>query len=71
MRALCWEGVDKVSVQTVPDPRIENVRDVIVKVTASSVCGSDLHQWRGEFDVADQFLAADVDVFRAANRRRR
>jgi threonine dehydrogenase-like Zn-dependent dehydrogenase len=43
MRALCWEGVDKVSVQTVPDPRIENVRDVIVKVTASSVCGSDLH----------------------------
>jgi threonine dehydrogenase-like Zn-dependent dehydrogenase len=40
---LCWEGVNKVAVQTVPDPRIENDRDAIVKVTASSVCGSDLH----------------------------
>lgn len=43
MKALCWEGVNKVAVRTVPDPRIENARDVIVKVTASSVCGSDLH----------------------------
>jgi threonine dehydrogenase-like Zn-dependent dehydrogenase len=43
VKALCWEGVHKVAVQTVPDPRIENARDVIVKVTASSVCGSDLH----------------------------
>jgi threonine dehydrogenase-like Zn-dependent dehydrogenase len=43
VKALCWEGVHKVAVQTVPDPRIENGRDVIVKVTASSVCGSDLH----------------------------
>ncbi|HEV7900071.1 MAG TPA: zinc-dependent alcohol dehydrogenase [Planosporangium sp.] len=43
MKALCWEGVNKVAVRTVPDARIENARDAIVKVTASSVCGSDLH----------------------------
>jgi threonine dehydrogenase-like Zn-dependent dehydrogenase len=43
MKALCWVGVDKVSVETVPDPRIENSRDAIVKVIASSVSGSDLH----------------------------
>jgi threonine dehydrogenase-like Zn-dependent dehydrogenase len=43
VKALCWEGVDKVAVETVPDPRIENARDAIVRVTASSVCGSDLH----------------------------
>lgn len=43
MRALCWEGVGKVGVRTVPDPRIENARDAVVRVTASSVCGSDLH----------------------------
>nr|WP_205862185.1 zinc-dependent alcohol dehydrogenase [Planosporangium thailandense] len=40
---MCWEGVGRVAVRTVPDPRIENDRDAIVRVTASSVCGSDLH----------------------------
>jgi threonine dehydrogenase-like Zn-dependent dehydrogenase len=43
VKALCWEGVGRVAVRTVPDPRIINDRDVVVKVTASSVCGSDLH----------------------------
>jgi threonine dehydrogenase-like Zn-dependent dehydrogenase len=43
MKALCWVGVDEVSVETVPDPRIENSRDAIVKVTASSMSGTDLH----------------------------
>jgi threonine dehydrogenase-like Zn-dependent dehydrogenase len=43
MRAVCWEGVNRLSVQSVPDPRIENARDAIVRVTASSVCGADLH----------------------------
>jgi threonine dehydrogenase-like Zn-dependent dehydrogenase len=43
VKALCWEGVDRVAVRTVPDPRIENTRDAIVRVTTSSVCGSDLH----------------------------
>jgi threonine dehydrogenase-like Zn-dependent dehydrogenase len=43
VKALCWEGVDRVAVRTVPDPRIENAGDAIVRVTASSVCGSDLH----------------------------
>lgn len=43
MRALCWEGVNDLRVQTVPDPVIVNPRDAIVKVTASTTCGSDLH----------------------------
>jgi threonine dehydrogenase-like Zn-dependent dehydrogenase len=43
MRALCWSGVNEVSVQEVPDPRLLNRQDALVKVTASSVCGSDLH----------------------------
>jgi threonine dehydrogenase-like Zn-dependent dehydrogenase len=43
MKALCWVGVNKVSVETMPDPRIENARDAIVKVTATSVSGTDLH----------------------------
>lgn len=43
MRALCWNGINDLAVETVPDPSILNPQDAIVKVTMSSVCGSDLH----------------------------
>jgi threonine dehydrogenase-like Zn-dependent dehydrogenase len=43
VKALCWEGVNKVAVQEVPDPTIRNDQDVIVKVRRSVTCGSDLH----------------------------
>ena len=43
MKALCWEGVDKVSVEQVPDPQIRNSGDVILRVRRSVTCGSDLH----------------------------
>ncbi|WP_067824164.1 zinc-dependent alcohol dehydrogenase [Actinomadura kijaniata] len=43
MKALVWEGVNKLAVERVPDPEIRNDQDVIVKVTASTTCGSDLH----------------------------
>ncbi|MEA3251654.1 MAG: zinc-dependent alcohol dehydrogenase [Pseudomonadota bacterium] len=47
MRALTWQGTDKLSVETIPDPQIVNPRDAIVRVTMSSVCGSDLHLLNG------------------------
>ncbi|MFG3708827.1 zinc-dependent alcohol dehydrogenase [Micromonospora sp. NPDC047670] len=47
MRALCWEGVGKLAVRDVPEPRIRAEGDIIVKVRASSVCGSDLHLING------------------------
>jgi threonine dehydrogenase-like Zn-dependent dehydrogenase len=43
MRALCWKGVDDLRVENVPEPRIANPRDAIVRVTLSTTCGSDLH----------------------------
>jgi threonine dehydrogenase-like Zn-dependent dehydrogenase len=43
MRALCWEGVNDLRVSTVADPVIINPQDAILKVTMSSVCGSDEH----------------------------
>ncbi|MFC0534186.1 zinc-dependent alcohol dehydrogenase [Phytohabitans kaempferiae] len=43
MRALTWEGVNQVAAREVPDPRIENRQDMIVKVRRSVTCGSDLH----------------------------
>jgi threonine dehydrogenase-like Zn-dependent dehydrogenase len=47
MKALCWHGKKKVRVETVPDPRILNARDAIVKVTSTAICGSDLHLYNG------------------------
>src|SRR4051812_46734902 len=47
MRALCWEGVGKVKVETVPDPKILNPRDAVVKITSTAICGSDLHLYDG------------------------
>ncbi|WZH53334.1 MAG: glutathione-dependent formaldehyde dehydrogenase [Nocardioides alkalitolerans] len=43
MRALTWQGVNQLSVETVPDPRIVNPHDVVLRVRRSAVCGSDLH----------------------------
>ncbi len=43
MRALCWNGINDLRVETVPDPEIINPHDVILKVTMSTTCGSDLH----------------------------
>ncbi|MEV6318141.1 zinc-dependent alcohol dehydrogenase [Streptomyces sp. NPDC051776] len=43
MRALTWHGRRDVRVDTVPDPRIEQPTDAIVRITSTGVCGSDLH----------------------------
>lgn len=43
MRALCWNGVNDLAVQTVEDPSICNPHDVIVWVRLTTTCGSDLH----------------------------
>ena len=43
MRALIWNGINDLRVETVPDPTIVNPRDCILRVTMSTTCGSDLH----------------------------
>src|SRR5438874_13725223 len=43
MRALVWHGKGDVRCDTVPDPIIEDPRDIIVKITSTAICGSDLH----------------------------
>lgn len=47
MRANCWQGKKKMSVEQVPDPKILNSRDAIVKITSTAICGSDLHLYNG------------------------
>src|SRR6185312_9662996 len=43
MRANCWIGKHDMRVQNVPDPKILNDRDAIVRITSTAICGSDLH----------------------------
>ena len=47
MKALCWHGSNDVRVDTVPDPKILNPRDAIIKITSTAICGSDLHIYNG------------------------
>lgn len=47
MKAVCWYGKNDVRVETVPDPKILNPRDAIVRITATAICGSDLHLYNG------------------------
>jgi threonine dehydrogenase-like Zn-dependent dehydrogenase len=47
MRANCWEAPKHLKVQDVPDPKILNQSDAIVRITSTAICGSDLHLFNG------------------------
>jgi threonine dehydrogenase-like Zn-dependent dehydrogenase len=43
MKALCWHGKNDVRVDNVPDPKVVDPRDLVLKITSTAICGSDLH----------------------------
>jgi len=47
MKAVCWCGTGRLNVEDVPDPRILDPRDGIIRVTSTAICGSDLHLFGG------------------------
>ena len=47
MKALCWIGGETVRIEDVPEPKIINPRDAIVKVSSTAICGSDRHLFHG------------------------
>jgi glutathione-independent formaldehyde dehydrogenase len=47
MRAIVFKGKNRVAVEDVPDPRIEQPTDVLVRITSAGICGSDLHMYEG------------------------
>ena len=47
MKALVWHGKEDVRCDTVPDPKIESPGDAIIRITATAICGSDLHLYNG------------------------
>lgn len=71
MKALCYHGSHDIRCDTVPDPRIEEPRDAIIKVTSCAICGSDLHLYNGfipKVETGDilghEFMGEVVDVGR-------
>jgi threonine dehydrogenase-like Zn-dependent dehydrogenase len=74
MKAVCWHGANDVRVETVPDPKIINPRDAIVKITSTAICGSDLHIYGGYIPtvkagdiIGHEFMGEIVDVGSAVN----
>src|SRR3712207_5076297 len=47
MKALVWHKPTDIRCEEVPDPRIEEPRDAIIRVTTCAICGSDLHLYNG------------------------
>ena len=54
MRALVWHGKSDVRCDTVPDPTIEDAGDMIVKITSTAICGSDLHLYDGYMPMMEE-----------------
>ncbi|RYY76198.1 MAG: glutathione-dependent formaldehyde dehydrogenase [Gammaproteobacteria bacterium] len=58
MQALTYHGSKDVRVENVPDPKIQEADDIILRVTATAICGSDLHLYRGKIP-----QVRDGDIF--------
>jgi threonine dehydrogenase-like Zn-dependent dehydrogenase len=74
MKANCWIGPNKVSVEEVPDPKILNSRDAIVRISSTAICGSDLHLFDGYIPgmktgdiVGHEFMGEVVEVGAGVN----
>ncbi|HEU4698230.1 MAG TPA: zinc-dependent alcohol dehydrogenase [Gemmatimonadales bacterium] len=72
MKATCWHGKNRVQVDQVPDPKILNSRDAIVRITSTAICGSDLHLYDGFVPTMEkgdvlghEFMGEVVEVGRA------
>ena len=66
MRALAYHGRGDVRIDTVPDPVLQADDDVILRVTSTAICGSDLHTWRGDLVVS--LIAPDGSAYVLHNR---
>ncbi|MCL4402791.1 MAG: glutathione-dependent formaldehyde dehydrogenase [Acidobacteria bacterium] len=54
MKAVCWYGSEDVRVESVPEPKILNSQDAIVRITTTAICGSDLHIYDGHIPMMEK-----------------
>ncbi|OBF51899.1 glutathione-dependent formaldehyde dehydrogenase [Mycobacterium sp. 852002-53434_SCH5985345] len=74
MKATVWAGRNSVQVESVPDPKILNDRDAIVRITSTAICGSDLHLYDGYIPtvkhgdvLGHEFMGEVVEVGKGVN----
>ena len=77
MKAVCYHGQSDIRVEEVPDPRILNPRDAIIRVTSTAICGSDLHIYGGYIPtmhsgdiLGHEFMGEVVEIGQAKSRLR-
>ncbi|HRE82146.1 MAG TPA: zinc-dependent alcohol dehydrogenase [Opitutaceae bacterium] len=77
MKAAVWMGKKKIEVQTVPDPQILNPQDCIVKITATAICGSDIHLYDGVIPTLEkgdilghEFMGEIIEVGRGVKKKK-
>lgn len=75
MRAVCWYGSEDLRVENVPEPKILNSRDAIVRITTTAICGSDLHIYGGYIPMMEkgdilghEFMGEVVEVGSKVNK---
>jgi threonine dehydrogenase-like Zn-dependent dehydrogenase len=75
MKATVYAGRNRVAVETVPDPKILNDRDAIVRITSTAICGSDLHMYDGYIPtvkhgdvLGHEFMGEIVEVGKAVSK---
>ena len=78
MKAVCWEGTDKITVERCAGAAILNPRDAIVRVTSTAICGSDLHLMDGFIPtmkagdiLGHEFMGEVVDIGRSVSNLRK
>jgi NADPH:quinone reductase-like Zn-dependent oxidoreductase len=63
MKALTYHGPHHVSVDTMPDPALEAADDIILRVTATAICGSDLHLYRGKIPARTMVIFSAMNLW--------
>jgi threonine dehydrogenase-like Zn-dependent dehydrogenase len=69
VKAVCWQGKNNIQVERVADPEILNPRDVVIRITRTAICGSDLHLYDGYIPTMEpgdilghEFMGEVVDI---------
>ncbi len=63
MKALTYHGPHHVSVDNMPDPALEAADDIILRVTATAICGSDLHLYRGKIPARTMVIFSAMNLW--------
>lgn len=57
MKAVTFQGIKNVEVKEVQDPKIKKADDLIVRLTTTAICGSDLHLIHGMIQILDRIMS--------------